>query len=638
MSEAMRPDQSRQLLAAIVDSSDDAIISKDLNGIITSWNRGAQRIFGYSPDEAIGQPVFMLIPEDRLEEEPEILRRIRRGDRIEHFETIRRRKDGKLLNISVTISPIRDDGGKIMGASKIARDITPQLEIQQQLQRGEERFRTTLSSIGDAVIATDRDGSISFMNVVAENLTGWKEDEARGLSLPEVFKIVNEFSRETVKNPVEMVFETGGVVGLANHTLLVAKDGTERPIDDSGAPIREANGGIGGVVLVFRDVTERRTAELAAQRLAAIVNGSDDAIIGKDLTGIITNWNEGARRIFGYEAEEIVGRSILTLIPEELRGEERDILSRLRQGQRIEHFETVRMAKDGRLLEVSITVSPIRDIEGVVIGASKIARDVTERKQVEKALAEAREQLQMHAIDLEMRVEERTRMLQKTIAELEAFSYSLSHDLRAPLRAIQSFLQIFVEDYGMRVDEEGHDILQRVIAAAQRMDRMVLDLLAFTRLSHETMAVEPVDAEKVIREIIQERAEFRSPQAEINIESPLAVVMGNEASLRQCFTNLLDNAVKFVAPGVTPTIRIHSETTDSWVRLWVEDNGLGIRKDEQRQLFRMFHRAHGKEYAGTGIGLAIVRKAAERMGGSAGIESEPGQGSRFWLQLPGATI
>ncbi len=308
----------------------------------------------------------MLIPEDRLDEEPGILQRIREGRRVDHFETIRRAKDGRLLNVSVTISPIRDAEGKVIGASKIARDITGQLELLERLRGSEERFRITLSSIGDAVIATDREGKIGFMNAVAEELTGWTLADARSLSLPGVFKIVNEFTRQTVENPVVKVLQTGGIVGLANHTILIARDGTERPIDDSGAPIRNSRGEIDGVVLVFRDVSERRAAELASQRLAAIVQSSDDAIVGKDLSGIITNWNDGARRIFGYAEEEILGKSILTLIPPELHEEERHIIERLRRGERIDHFETVRMTKDGWFIQVALTVSPIRDAEGIV--------------------------------------------------------------------------------------------------------------------------------------------------------------------------------------------------------------------------------------------------------------------------------
>ncbi len=636
MTNTLPSDRSRQLLAAIVDSSDDAIISKNLQGIITSWNRSAERIFGYTAEEAVGRSILILIPPERQQEEPRILQSIRQGEKVDHFETIRRTKEGRLINVSVTISPVRDDSGTIVGASKIVRDVTQELDISKRLRGSEERFRITLSSIGDAVIATDHQGNVNFMNAVAENLTGWTEADARGIPLPTIFHIVNEFTREPVENPVLKVLKTGGIVGLANHTILIAKDGSERPIDDSGAPIREASGEISGVVLVFRDVTERRAAEVAAQRLAAIVHSSDDAIIGKDLSGIITSWNQGAERIFGYSEQEIVGQSIMTLIPPELRDQERAILARLSQGERVEHFETTRVSKSGQSLQVSLTVSPIKDDEGHVIGASKIARDITERKRLDQALAEAQKQLQFHADDLEKRVAERTAVLQKTIAELEAFSYSLSHDMRAPLRAIQSYQQIILEDHSEKLDASITTMLQKAIGAAQRMDRMILDLLTYTRLSHEPMPLEPIDVEKLIQGIIQERLDLQEPRAEITVASPLPKVIGNEASLTQCIGNLLDNAVKFVAPGTKPKVRIYTEYSDGLVRLWVEDNGLGMDVDAQKQAFRMFQRFHGKKYPGTGIGLAIVRKAVERMNGRAGIESHINLGSRFWLQLPEA--
>jgi PAS domain S-box-containing protein len=621
------------LLKAIIDSSDDAIISKSLDGVITSWNHSAQRIFGYTAEEAVGQSISLLFPPDRLEEEPKILARLQRGERVDHFETIRRTKDGKLLNVSVTISPVRDIKGNIVGASKIVRDVTAQLELQAHLRRSEERFGITLSSIGDAVIATDQHGHISYMNTVAETLTGWTQKEAKNLPLPAVFTIVNEFSRQPVVNPVIKVLETGGVVGLANHTILVAKDGTERPIDDSGAPIREPNGEISGVVLVFRDVTERRNAELAALRLAAIVHSSEDAVIGKDLSGIITNWNEGAQRIFGYSHEETVGKSIMMLIPPDLQHQEKNILAQLRRGERIDHFETTRRRKDGKLITVSLSVSPIKDAEGRIIGASKIARDISERRRIEGALLDAQRQLQLHATELEAQVEDRTKMLQKTIGELEAFSFSLSHDMRAPLRAIQSFLQIFLEDHGGKVDPEGHVLLQKVIGSAQRMDRMVLDLLTFTRLSHEPMVTERVDLEAIVQDIIHDRTELQPPRADVIVQSPLLKVTGNKASLSQCLTNLLDNAVKFVAPGVHPTVHVFTEDTNGRVRLVVQDNGIGIDLQDKGKLFDMFQRLQGDKYPGTGIGLAIVRKAVERMGGTAGFDSEPNNGTRFWIEL-----
>jgi PAS domain S-box-containing protein len=367
--------------------------------------------------------------------------------------------------------------------------------------------------------------------------------------------------------------------------------------------------------------------------LAAIVDSSDDAIIGKDLNSIISSWNAGAERIFGYTADEIVGRSVLTLIPPELQGEETEIIGRIRKGARLDHFETRRVTKDGRIVEISLTVSPIRNEAGEIIGASKIARDITERKRVERALVEAQRQLRSYAAELERRVDERTLDLQKTVAELEAFSYSLTHDLRAPLRAIQSFLQIFMEDYGGKLDTGAEEMMKKAIASAQRMDGMVLDLLAFTRLGHETMPLVPIDVEKVVETIQQDRPHLRAPRAEVVIQSPLPRVMGNQASLVQCLSNLLDNAAKFVEPGVKPKIRIYAVDEVEMVRLVVEDNGIGIKAATGDALFRIFHRLHGSEYAGTGIGLAIVRKAAERMGGSAGFESQPGHGSRFWLEL-----
>ena len=627
-------EQSRALLAAIVDSSDDAIITKNLDGIITSWNQGAQRIFGYTPQEAIGQSITILIPADRINEEPLILDRIKRGERIRHYQTVRQAKNGARLHISLTISPIINSEGKIIGASKIARDISQEVIARERVRQSEEEFRVTLSSIGDAVIATDRSSRITFMNAVAEELTGWSTTEAAGVPLDNAFRIVNEFTRKPVENPVTKVLTEGKIVGLANHTILIAKDGTERPIDDSGAPIRGSDADLRGVVLVFRDVTERRAAEIAALRLASIVQNSDDAIISKSLDGTIMTWNEGAQRIFGYSADEIIGKSIKTLVPPELQIEEDEILGRLRRGERVYHFQTIRVSKDGRRIPVSLTSSPIRDHEGRIIGASKIARDISESQRAEQAIAEANEKLRSYAVDLEQQVRERTRTLEKTIVELESFSYSLSHDMRAPLRAIESFSELVLKDYGEKIGQEGTDYLKRAIGAAQRMDRLILDLLAFTRVSRTPIRLEAVDVEKLIDRIIQERLEFQPPQADIKIETPLLEVRGNEASLSQCFANLLDNAIKFVAPGTKPRVRVRSERNANGVRFWIEDNGIGIGLDEKKQLFQMFHRIHTDIYPGTGIGLAIVRKAVERMGGETGVDSEPGKGSRFWVELP----
>lgn len=607
---------------AVIDSSSDAIISQDLNGTITSWNKAAERIFGHAAPEAAGRPITLLVPPDRSAEELDIMARIRQGEQIESYETVRQRKDGRFIDIALTVSPIVGTTGQVIGASTIARDISAQKHEQ-------EHWRVTLASIGDAVLTTDTTGRVRFLNPTAERLTGWTYPDAIGQPLDAIFQIVREGDSRRANSPVERVLREGCVAELENHTLLIAKDKSAHPIDDSAAPIRDRHGNLLGVVLVFRDVTAHRDAELAALRLAAIIAGSDDAIVSKDLHGIVTGWNPAAERIFGYTADEMIGRSITRVIPPERIDEENQILARLRRGERLDHFQTLRRRKDGELIHVSLTISPIKDKDGRIIGASKIARDIT-------GLKHAEERLQAHAAELEQKVCERTAKLQEMVNELEAFSYSLSHDMRAPLRAIQSFTEIVIADYGEKIPE-GIDYLNRVIGAANRMDRLIREVLDFARVSRTDIELVPVPVEHLVDEIVKERPELQSPRVQITTAKPLFPVIGHEASLTQCLTNLLDNAAKFVEPGKQPIIRVFTEEVDGKVRICVRDNGIGIDAEAQQRLFGIFQRLHTvRSYQGTGVGLAIVRNAAERMNGRVGVESSPGLGSTFWIELPKA--
>jgi PAS domain S-box-containing protein len=291
---------------------------------------------------------------------------------------------------------------------------------------GGEWLHVALNSIGDAVIATDAHGFVQLMNPVAEELTGWTAAEARGQRLQDIFRIMNERTRQPLEDPCRKVLATGRTVGLANHTVLISRQGNERPIDDSAAPITNEVGEILGVVLVFRDATEARRAQETAERLAAIVEYSDDAIIGKDLQGTIISWNAAAERLYGYTAQEAVGQPISLIVPPERQAELKAMMERLVRGERVEHLETLRLKRDGTRIDVSLTVSPIKNAYGEVIGASKIAQDIGQRKRAEEALrtSEARKAAFFRtALDCIISMDHEGRVLEFNTAAERTFGY-----------------------------------------------------------------------------------------------------------------------------------------------------------------------------------------------------------------------
>lgn len=256
----------------------------------------------------------------------------------------------------------------------------------------------------------------------------------------------------------------------------------------------------------------------------------------------------------------------------------------------------------------------------------------------EKALRESEERLRNYAAELEKRVAERTANLAQSIQSLEGVLYHVAHDLRAPLRSMSSFTNILLEDYGPQFDERGRDYARRIAKSAQHMDRLVQDLLAYGRLAHTEVPLNNISLEAELNAVLEQFGEeINAAHAQVEVQRPLPAVKANPALLAQVISNLLSNALKFVAPGVAPRVRIWAEHEDSMVRFWIEDNGIGIKPEYHQRVFNMFERLHATEaYPGTGIGLAIVRKAAERMNGSVGLESQPGQGCRFWVRLPAA--
>jgi PAS domain S-box-containing protein len=515
-------------------------------------------------------------------------------------------------------------------AAALETEVTERRRVEQALRRRDAELTAFVENATIGLHWVGTDGTILWANRAELELLGYSYDEYIG-------RHISEFHADA---PViaNMLARLSRNEKLRNfEARLRRKDGTIRTVVIDSTVFWD-DGRFVHTQCFTRDVTDQLRAEQASRHLAAIVQSSDDAIISKDLNGVITSWNEAAQRIFGYTPEEAIGRSILLLIPQDRLDEERQLIGRIRRGERVEHFETLRRCKDGRLLDISLSISPIKDGHGRIVGASKIARDITDRKKAERALKNAHEELARTNEDLERRVLQRTASLHEAIAQMEEFSYTVSHDLRAPLRGMQVYSQVLLEDHAGSLDDEAKHCIMRIAENATRLDRMVLDVLTFSRISRADLKMQPVALDKLVRDLVQHYPGMQAPHASIQIE-PLAPVLGHEPSLTQTISNLLSNAVKFVAPGVTPQVRVWTERCEGGVRLWVQDNGIGIKPEHQDRLFRMFERVHPNlPYDGTGVGLAIVRKAVNRMGGTAGMESDGRQGSRFWVQLPAAEV
>jgi PAS domain S-box-containing protein len=492
----------------------------------------------------------------------------------------------------------------------------------------QEVFRVTLRSIGDAVITTNNDARITYINGVAESLTGWSHEEALGQPLDQVFRIINEVTLQPVENPAFRALREGVVVGLANHTILIKKDGSECPIDDSAAPIRNEQGHVSGCVLIFRDVTAQRLIErekanqlLTARLLASIVESSNDAIISKSLGGIIQSWNAAAERLFGYTSEQAVGRHISIVIPPERLSEEEQIIASLKEGKRIEHYETERVRSDGQCITVSLTISPIKDDSGNVIGASKIARDVTERKRME-------DDLRRLAADLSAADRRKNEFLA-----------TLAHELRNPLAPMSNMLEVLKRSNGdTEILKRAHDTIERQLA---QMVRLVDDLLDWNRITHDRLELRRSEVE--LSSVIQQAVEVARPLIDaaghklvVNLPDEPIYLNADRARLAQVFGNLLNNSSKYTRPA--GTISLTAKRIDGEVEVRVKDNGAGIPQDKLNSIFDMFmqvDRNSEQSQAGLGIGLTLVKRLTEMHGGSIEARSAgEGQGSEFVVRLP----
>ncbi len=518
---------------------------------------------------------------------------------------------------------------------RIVRETHHREAVTLEIARQKELMATTLASIGDAVLVTDAEGRVTFANAEAERLTGWTIAEARGQPLPAVFRIINETTRQPAENPVEKVLRLGKVVGLANHTVLISKDGRETPIDDSAAPIREPLGPLYGVVLVFRDFSEHKEAERVIHESEERFRASYEyAAVGIEQLapdGRLLQVNDALCRMLGYSREELLQRTFMDITDPQDLAAERFLIDQLFAGTIPSYqLEKRYLRQDGSPVWVRVTSSVARIARPYRI---TMVEDITQRKRAEAALEAARAELARANTELEQTVQQRTSRLTEMVAELQHMSYAITHDMRAPLRAMNAFATVLLEESATGLSQaKVHEYCGRILTGANRLDKLITDALSYTKAVLLELPMQPVNLSTLIRGMLDTYPNLHPDKADIQIEGDLPVVMGNESLLTQCFSNLLGNAVKFVAPGVRPQVRIRASVDNSFTRLSVQDNGVGIPEKAQRRLFGMFQKLDNV-YEGTGIGLAIVRKVVERMGGKVGAESEPGKGSCFWVEL-----
>jgi PAS domain S-box-containing protein len=529
----------------------------------------------------------------------------------------------------------------ILDGDPAAAEIVTEVRREEALLRAEALQNAIFNSAFFSCIATDAKGVIQIFNVGAERMLGYAAADVMNKITPadisdpqEVIARAKALSVE-LSTPITPGFEalvfkaSRGIEDIYELTY-IRKDDSRFPAVVSVTALRDAQNAIIGYLLIGTDNTARKqAAEEAVAHLAAIVECSDDAIIGKDLRGVVTCWNLGAEKAFGYSAREMVGQPITRLIPPERQQQEAEILARIQRGENVPHLETVRVRKDGSRVEVSITVSPIKDSAGKVVGASKVARDITERKQ-------AAEALRMINAELEQHIVERTAQLQAANEELEAFSYSVSHDLRAPLRHVMGYVDLLRNEAGASLSGKGLSHLTTISEAAKRMGELIDDLLAFSRAGRVGLRKRDINLDELVREMLRE---FQADTKERNIVwqiHPLPAVWADHNLLRQALANLISNAVKFTGARAQAEIEIGcGPDANGETVIFIRDNGAGFDPCYAHKLFGVFQRLHSAaEFEGTGIGLANVQRIIGRHGGRAWAEGVVDGGATFYFSIP----
>jgi PAS domain S-box-containing protein len=567
----------------------------DARGVILRANRAELELLGYAPEEYIGRNIADFHADaDVL---CGILDRLSAGETLRDEPARMRARDGTIKHVRITSNVKRKDG-KFVHTRCITRDVTAEHRASQVVERTSDYLEGML----EGFVAYDGDWRMTYMNRAAEQILKRDRREVLGKTWHEAFP-------HAVGNAVDQMYQRVMRARHAERMEYCYAHYDDRWLEISASPVAE-----GGVAVYFRDITELKRREQAQARLAAIVESSEDAIISKSLEGIVESWNAAAERMYGFSAAEAIGKSILLVIPPERHGEEDEILARLRQGERIEHYDTVRRRKDGQLIDVSLTVSPIRDAGGTIVGASKIARDISERKRAQQALEDANRYK-------------------------DEFLAMLAHELRNPLAPISNALQLMrVVDPASTHSVQARAIMERQLAHLVRLVDDLMEVSRITRgkieLRREALLLSSVmlSAVETARPAIEAaRHNFR-----IDMPSQAIEIDGDFVRLAQVISNLLGNAAKYTDEGGEISLEASRQGDEALVR--VRDNGIGIEPDMLPHIFEMFGQvpaSQRRSQGGLGIGLALARALVELHGGRIEVKSAGrGKGSEFTVRLP----
>lgn len=643
ITEQFEDERIRAQLATIVQNSDDAIVSKDLNGIIESWNPGAEKLYGYSAKEVIGQPISILFPEDIKPREMNLRKRVASGEKIHHYETKRLHKEGHSLDISLTISPIREGNEKIIRYSTIERDITWRKKreaeirsLQKQTEQQRQRLETIIANIpGIVYVGSGSEDagkqSMDFISDYAEEMLGYPANE---WSSVDNFwkKIVHPDDWDQAVAKANEIYDSCKA-GLASFRC-ITKAGKVIHVEAHSSIITDENGERIGTCGVVMDITEHKQAQDTIQQNSMLLetlnkrlrNLVDNVpgIVYESTIDIETNeqhynfMSDYVETLLGYPAENWKTNPNFweeLIPPTDLEKSLADAEVSYESGKPGNtEFRSLDHNGDIRHLEAYFHFVPN---ENDVVKSYGVIMDITERKQAEAMIAKYTEELR------------------RSNEELEQFAYVASHDLQEPLRKISSYLQLIETRYADQLDEDGKEFIDYAVDGAMRMKQLINDLLLYSRVQRNKGKFDLVSVEDIVHNVLEGLAlNIEENQAEITYDT-LPKIHSNEGQLSQLFQNLLTNAIKFRNQETSPKVHIGVEKQGEEWLFCVRDNGIGMQPDYFERIFIIFQRLHSrKKYPGTGIGLAICKRIVQNHGGHIWVESEVGNGTTFYFTLP----